>query len=74
MPEEIRSLTDTAKLRLIEQLWDDLSQRSEESPVEDWQKLDLDRRKAEFQADPSLGETWDEVEKAIKAGYGRTNS
>jgi putative addiction module component (TIGR02574 family) len=39
-------LTPSEKLQLVEDLWDDLAATPETVPVQDWQKEELARRKA----------------------------
>ena len=39
-------LSPAEKLQLVEDLWDDLASDPEQVPVHEWQKQELDRRKA----------------------------
>ena len=66
----LSSLTPAEKLELIGQLWDDLSASPDEIPLLDWQLQELDRRKAEFEANPASRMTWDEVKQKIKGRHG----
>ena len=45
-------LSPSEKLQLVEDLWDDLGATPEDVPVHDWQKRELERRKANLQANP----------------------
>lgn len=58
-------LSPAEKLELIGELWDDLSARTENVSLTEAQKEDLDRRKAEFEANPDSGMTWEEVKRRI---------
>ena len=40
------NLSPPEKLQLVEDLWDDLAAAPEEVPVQEWQKVELARRKA----------------------------
>lgn len=66
----LSGLTPAEKLQLIGDLWDELSSSPAEIPLTDWQKEELDRRKAEFEANPASGMTWDEVKQKIKSRHG----
>jgi putative addiction module component (TIGR02574 family) len=64
-------LSVSEKLQLVEDLWDDIGANPEAIPVHDWQKEELDRRKANLQANPGSGLTWDEVQRRVRSLYGR---
>jgi putative addiction module component (TIGR02574 family) len=65
----LAGLTPAEKLELIGELWDDLSSMSDQIPLTDAQIEELDRRKANFQKDPSSALTWEQVESRIKEKY-----
>jgi len=50
---------------LIEDIWDSLAKVSEAIPLSDDQKAELDRRLAEYEADPTAGSRWAEVRARI---------
>jgi putative addiction module component (TIGR02574 family) len=64
-------LSKSEKLQLVEDLWDDLAATSEDVPVQEWQKIELDRRKANLQSQPSTGISWEDVKRNIRNRYGR---
>jgi putative addiction module component (TIGR02574 family) len=64
-------LSPAEKLQLVEDLWDDLAARPEDIPVHDWQKEELDRRKANLVANPAAGLSWEEVKRQVRSRYGR---
>jgi putative addiction module component (TIGR02574 family) len=51
----IFDLSDSEKLQLVQDLWDDLSARPESVPVYEWQKEELERRKANLLRNPAAG-------------------
>ena len=53
------------KLQLLEDLWDDIATQSANLPVLDWQKEELDQRKALHLQDLSLASSWDSVKAMI---------
>ena len=63
----IFDLSPSAKLQLVEDLWDDLAASSEAVPVHDWQKQELARRKANLLKNPALGLSWEEVKRRVRA-------
>lgn len=67
----IFDLSPSEKLQLVEDLWDDLAATPEAVPVYDWQKQELDRRKANLLKNPAAGLTWVEVKQRIRSRYGR---
>lgn len=66
----IFDLSPPEKLQLVEDLWDDLAASPSDIPVHEWQKQELDRRKANLMNNPALGLSWDEVKQRIRSRYG----
>lgn len=66
----IFDLSPAEKLQLVEDLWDDLAATPEAVPVHDWQKEELDRRKANLKKNPASGLTWDEVKRRVRSRHG----
>ena len=64
-------LTPSEKLQLVEDLWDDLAATQEAVPVHDWQKEELERRKANLAANPASGLSWEEVKRRVRSHHGR---
>ncbi|MCR9296821.1 MAG: addiction module protein [bacterium] len=64
--DSIRDLAPAEKLRLVEQIWDDLAAEDAPIPLPDWALTEAARRRDEMLADPELGATHDEVWKRIK--------
>jgi putative addiction module component (TIGR02574 family) len=54
-------LSPTEKLQLAEDLWDDLAAEPESIPVHDWQKEEIERRRANLLSHPGSGLAWEEV-------------
>ena len=52
-------LSPSEKLQLVEDQWDDLAATPEAMPVNDWQKEELARRKANLLKNPASGLTWE---------------
>ena len=67
----IFDLTPPEKLQLVEDLWDDIAGIPSEVPVYDWQKKELERRKANLICNPDSGLAWDEVKQRIRSRYAR---
>lgn len=74
MSPEVLSIFDLSpseKLQLVEDLWDDLASNPEDVPVHEWQREELDRRRASFMTNPSAGLTWEEVKRRVRSRHGR---
>jgi putative addiction module component (TIGR02574 family) len=67
----IFDLPPEKKLQLVEDRWDDLAKSPEVVPIHDWQKAELDRRKANLMRDPATGLTWEEVKARIRSRDGK---
>jgi putative addiction module component (TIGR02574 family) len=66
----IFDLSPAEKLRLVEDLWDDLAGTPEAVPVHDWQKNELERRKANLLKNPAPGLSWEGVKQRVRAQRG----
>lgn len=72
MPHQFSALLELSpaeKLDIIEALWESLNQSPELIPLPEWQKRELDRSKAQYEAHPESLLTWEEVQANILAKY-----
>jgi putative addiction module component (TIGR02574 family) len=64
--EHLRKLPIAEKLRVVEELWDDIGRSDEPFPLPQWHRDEADRRAAELDADPSTAlsreELWTRVD------------
>jgi len=58
---EILALPVAERMRLVEAIWDSISSVPDALPLTQWQMDELDRRLAEFEADPDSGASLEEV-------------
>ncbi|BAS58030.1 MULTISPECIES: addiction module protein [Leptolyngbya] len=65
---DLLKLSPSERLLLVQDLWDSIE--AEDIPLTDWQKDELDRRKAAYQADPSTGRSWEDVKRRIIEKHG----
>jgi putative addiction module component (TIGR02574 family) len=65
---EILELPLDERVRLVEAIWDSISAFPEAIPLTSWQREELDRRLAEYDADPDSGVTMEEVFARIRRG------
>ena len=63
-------LSPNEKFDIIEALWASLNQSPELIPLPEWQKQELDRSKAQYDAHPESFLTWEEVQANILAKHG----
>jgi len=64
--DNIKTLSKSEKLLLINELWDDISEEVEASLLSEEQNQVLDSRYEAFLADPDEGAPWSEVKKNLK--------
>jgi putative addiction module component (TIGR02574 family) len=69
--ESVFDLSPAEKLQLVEDLWDDLAATPEDVPVHQWQKDELERRKANLTNNPAAGLSWEEVKRRVRSRHGR---
>ena len=69
---EILELPVAERIRLVELIWDSIAAVPEAVSISEELKAELDRRLAEFEADPDAGSPWEEVRKRIVQGTWRT--
>lgn len=69
---EILELPVAERIRLVELIWDSIAAVPEAIPVSDELNAELNRRLAEFEANPEAGSPWEEVRKRIVQGTWRT--
>jgi putative addiction module component (TIGR02574 family) len=69
---EILELPVDERIRLVELIWESIAAVPEAVPVSDELKVELDRRLAEFEANPEAGSPWEEVRERIVQGRWRT--
>lgn len=62
----IESLSTTERLRLIEELWDSLSESPDAMPLSDEQRGELDRRLDDLERSGPNGIPWEEVLQQIR--------
>ncbi len=55
------------RLQLVEDLWDSLAQEDGPLPFPEWKHEELRRRKEQLLKNPSLGLTWEEVKRQVRA-------
>jgi putative addiction module component (TIGR02574 family) len=63
---DVASLSFEERLRLLDELWESLSQTSEAIPLTEAQREELDRRLNDLDREGPLGIPWDEVLNRIR--------
>lgn len=53
------------RLSLVEELWDSIAAESESDPLTGPQRVELDRRVADHEADPTDVTSWDDVRSSV---------
>jgi putative addiction module component (TIGR02574 family) len=65
---EILELPVPERVRLVEIIWESISAVPDSLPLTPWQREELDRRLADYSADPAGGNSLEEVISRIRAG------
>ena len=55
------------RIQLVEELWDTVVAEQAEVPLSDEQLSELDSRRAEMAANPSIGIPWEQVKASLRA-------
>lgn len=61
----LRDLSFSGKLLLVEDLWDDLASQPNGIPLSASVKTELDRRYADYLADPAEGSLWEDAKRRL---------
>lgn len=63
--ESVLQMPVDERLRIVEAIWDSVARESAHVGLEPWQAEELDRRLADYQANPEEGIPWNEVKQRI---------
>ena len=66
---DVFALNVEQKLELMGELWDSITVSPENIPVPDWHIEELDRRKREYEQNPTIGMSWEEAKQQILSDY-----
>jgi putative addiction module component (TIGR02574 family) len=62
---QIRELSVSEKLLLVEELWSEIASKSELIEIPDWHKSELDQSLEDYKRNPREGSLWAEVKGRI---------
>ena len=68
--EELRKLPIADKLRIVEQLWDDIAASREPFPWQPWHQEEAQRRAEEVDRNPGIAITREELWKRVGDAHG----
>ena len=66
----LRKLPVAEKLRVAEELWDDIGESGERFPLPEGHRAEVERRAAELVADPSIALSHEELRRRVDARNG----
>jgi putative addiction module component (TIGR02574 family) len=66
--EPVFKLPVEERIRIVEAIWDSVASDAHELELQPWQAEELDRRVAEFEANPTGGISWAEVKRRVMGG------
>jgi putative addiction module component (TIGR02574 family) len=64
---QIMALSTSEKLLLVEELWNEIGQKSDSLEMPEWHKRELDQSVADHARDPMEGSPWPEVKNRLLA-------
>jgi putative addiction module component (TIGR02574 family) len=62
---QIRELSVSEKLLLVEELWSEIASKSESLEIPGWHKRELDQSLEDYKRNPQEGSSWAEVKSRI---------
>jgi putative addiction module component (TIGR02574 family) len=65
---DVLELPVSERLKLVEAIWDSIADAPEVLELSEAQRLELDRRLAEYERNPSSGSPWSEVKARVLKG------
>ncbi len=68
--ERLCQLPIQEKLRVVEQLWDDIAESREPFPLPEWHREEAERRAADLRADPSMAISRQELRRDMEDAHG----
>jgi len=60
---EIRNMSVSQKLLLVEDLWNEITNKSESLEIPEWHKRALEKSVDEFKLNPREGSSWEDVKR-----------
>jgi putative addiction module component (TIGR02574 family) len=71
MPPTLKSLgidqlSVAQRILLVEEIWDSIADQETDIPLTDAQRQDLERRLANYEANPKAGSSWQEVKARLQ--------
>lgn len=63
---KIIKLPINQRIKLVEDIWDSITENPEKVTLTESQKEELDRRYEEYLKNPPLGKSWKQIKKSIK--------
>lgn len=62
---EVRNAPLASKLELIEELWAEITAKSDSLPLPEWHLREIDQGLAEYEANPREGRPWPEIRNGL---------
>ncbi len=62
----IDQLSVAQRILLVEEIWDSIAAEEAEMPLTEAQRQDLQRRIANYEANPKAGSSWEEVKARLR--------
>lgn len=66
LPKNILELSISERIQLVQDIWDSVAMNTQEIPVTDTQKQELDRRLTLWQQNPEQVSRWEDIKEKFK--------
>ena len=63
---EFQQLSVEEKVKVVQELWDQIAASPESLPVPVWHRAELEKRQREWASSPDPGEDWEIVKKRLR--------
>ena len=63
---EFQQLSVDEKVKVVQELWDQIAASPESLPVPAWHRAELEKRQREWASSPDPGEDWEIVKKRLR--------
>ncbi len=64
--EETKKIGIKKRIELVHKIWDGIVEETQEIPVPDWHKEELERRNEKYMKNPESGLSWEKVKENIR--------
>ena len=64
--QQTKKIGVSERIRLVQEIWDSIVEDTEDLPVPEWHRNELERRHAKYIGNPDSVLSWDQVKENVK--------